>query len=182
MSYLQQILDATKAHNAGVKRNQANLQTVMGLLAIKRQAEAAAQAQQAASVGSSTPLPAVSTGTPLADPHSHEGGFDPNFSNSLNRLLKDFGGKVSIKSGYRSPERQAQLWQQALKKYGSVAAARKWVAPPGHSNHNKGLAADLGFADAGTIAAVHAAAGKYGLVFPLANENWHIEPVGARKK
>ena len=36
-------------------------------------------------------------------------------------------------SGYRSVEKQKQLWEQALKKHGTPEKARKWVAPPGGS-------------------------------------------------
>lgn len=139
-------------------------------------------APKVAPVAASPAQPASSGGSGVAQGGGTKGGFDANFSSALNRLLKDFGGKVTIKSGYRSPERQAQLWANALKKYGSAAAARKWVAPPGKSNHGRGLAADLGYADAATRALVHANAAKYGLVFPLANENWHIEPINARKR
>ncbi len=109
-------------------------------------------------------------------------GFDTGFEKSLNRLLKDFNGQVKVTSGYRSPQRQAQLYAAALKKYGSAAKARKMVAPPGKSNHGRGLAADLGFANAKVRQQVHANAGKYGLHFPMSWENWHIEPIRARKK
>ncbi len=109
-------------------------------------------------------------------------GFDTGFEQSLNRLLKDFKGQVKVNSGYRSPQRQAQLYAQALRKYGSAARARKWVAPPGKSNHGRGIAADLGFANARVRQQVHANAAKYGLHFPMAHENWHIEPIRARKK
>jgi hypothetical protein len=109
------------------------------------------------------------------------GGFNPAFNTSLQKLLNDYKGKVSISSGYRSPEKQAQLFANAVKKYGSEAAARKWVAPPGHSKHNEGLAADLHFSDNATKNTIHEVAAKYGLVFPMSWENWHIEPIGARK-
>jgi D-alanyl-D-alanine carboxypeptidase len=46
-------------------------------------------------------------------------------------------------SGYRSSKRQSELWQIALKKYGSAQKARRWVAPPGHSAHHSGRAIDL---------------------------------------
>lgn len=46
-------------------------------------------------------------------------------------------------SGYRNSKRQAQLWQAALKRYGSAQKARQWVAPPGHSAHHSGRAIDL---------------------------------------
>jgi len=48
-----------------------------------------------------------------------------------------------ISNTYRSVQQQQGLWNQALQKYGSPAAARKWVAPPGNSMHNKGLAIDF---------------------------------------
>lgn len=104
--------------------------------------------------------------------------------------LNNFMGanpNTSIVSGYRSPAQQAQLYAAAIQKYGSPQAARQWVAPPGRSMHNKGLAVDLGYGgtklgagDVGAIAKAHATAEDYGLTFPLSNENWHIEPIGGR--
>jgi hypothetical protein len=99
-----------------------------------------------------------------------------DFASRLRGLLAEAGGKITIVSGYRSPARQQQLWANALVKYGSPEEARKWVAPPGHSNHERGLAADLG----GDIQLAHVLAPKYGLTFPMAHEAWHIEPIGAR--
>jgi LAS superfamily LD-carboxypeptidase LdcB len=46
-------------------------------------------------------------------------------------------------SGYRSTKRQQELWEQALKKYGTPEKARKWVAPPGKSVHQTGRAIDF---------------------------------------
>lgn len=88
---------------------------------------------------------------------------------------------TTINSGYRSIERQAELFDAALAKYGSESAARRWVAPPGRSQHNFGNAADLGFGSAGVRDWWHQNAGGYGLDFPLGNEPWHIETAGARK-
>ena len=102
------------------------------------------------------------------------------FNSAVNKLIAAAGGKVKIKSGTRSPQRQAQLWADALKKYGSPEKARKWVAPPGHSKHELGLAADLAYADAATKTWVHQNAARFGLVFPLSNEDWHIELKGTR--
>lgn len=89
-----------------------------------------------------------------------------------------FGVKIS--SLDRDVARQGQLWNQAVAKYGSEAAARKWVAPPGRSNHNKGQAADLQYASADARKWAHENAPKFGLAFPLGNENWHVEPAGVR--
>lgn len=91
-------------------------------------------------------------------------------------------GTVTINSGFRDIQRQQELWLQALKKYGSPEIARKWVAPPGNSQHNKGAAADLGFANDSARQWVHQNAGTFGLSFPLNNEDWHIEDSAARSK
>lgn len=103
-------------------------------------------------------------------------GLNSDFQMRLNQLVAASGGRITFKSGYRDVAKQTQLWNAALKKYGSVAAARKWVAPPGHSNHEQGLAMDLG----GDLALAHKLAPQFGLVFPLSNEAWHVEPTYAR--
>lgn len=103
-----------------------------------------------------------------------------SFDEMLSAAPPEVRAGVSISSGVRSTERQAQLYADAVKKYGSEEAARKWVAPPGHSQHEKGNAADLHFDTPAAREWVHANAGKFGLAFPLANEPWHVENVGAR--
>lgn len=117
---------------------------------------------------------------------SHISGLSSSFEGKLEKMLadlpKELAGKITINSGYRSNERQTQLWQEALQKYGSVAEARKWVAPPGNSQHNKGNAADLGYGSDAARQWAHDNASKYGLQFPLGNENWHIEDADARGK
>lgn len=84
-------------------------------------------------------------------------------------------GGITVTSGFRDTIRQEQLWIRAVRKYGSAAAARKWVAPPGSSQHEKGNAWDLRFANAQVRAWAHANAARFGLKFPLANETWHVE-------
>ncbi|KQQ85072.1 M15 family metallopeptidase [Aureimonas sp. Leaf324] len=114
----------------------------------------------------------------------HISGLNDRFATALTSMLDAAPAAVqsaiTINSGFRSVARQAELFDAALKKYGSVAAARKWVAPPGNSQHNKGMAADLGYGSSSAREWIHANAGKYGLAFPLGNENWHIELAGAR--
>lgn len=112
--------------------------------------------------------------TPIAPTGS---AMDDDFTTSLNRMIAESGGKLSITSGKRSPERQQQLWEQALQKYGDPEIADNWVARPGTSNHERGLAADLRFADDAARQWAHANAGNYGLHFPMSWENWHIEPI-----
>lgn len=117
---------------------------------------------------------------------AHINGLASTFAEKLAKMLAsmpdDLKGSVTINSGYRSVERQQQLWLQALKKYGSPEAARKWVAPPGNSQHNKGNAADLGYSSDAARQWVHGNASRFGLSFPLSNENWHIEDAEARQQ
>ncbi|MET3853777.1 D-alanyl-D-alanine carboxypeptidase family protein [Rhizobium sp. OAE497] len=122
-------------------------------------------------------------------PQSAIDGLRGNFATKLARMMQDPSAPpgLGVYSAYRSPERQAELWAGALKKYGSPEAARKWVAPPGHSQHNEGNAADMGYngqslknAPKEVVDWVHGNAERYGLKFPLANENWHIEDSSTR--
>ena len=111
-------------------------------------------------------------------------GLAPEFQSALAAMFagapEDVRSGLQIRSGFRSPELQAQLFGDAVKKYGSEDAARKWVAPPGRSQHNHGNAADLKYLSPAAQQWVHANAGNFGLALPLANENWHIELAGAR--
>lgn len=107
-------------------------------------------------------------------------GLNPLFQKNLGSMVKDAQGlfgpnAITINSAFRSVDRQSELWQAALTKYGSADAARKWVAPPGSSQHNFGGAADLGYASPQVMQWAQANAGNYGLNYRLPNENWHIE-------
>lgn len=117
-------------------------------------------------------------------PLSGSAGIQPGFLSSLEALRRampnNLGAQIGIGSGYRSPERQRFLFDRAVRKYGSVAAARKWVAPPGRSQHNRGNAVDLTFGSPAAMRAAHELAPQFGLTFPMSYENWHIEPIGAR--
>lgn len=110
--------------------------------------------------------------------------FAPDFSTALANMLAaappEIASQLRIGSGYRSPERQSELYEAALSKYGSEAEARRWVAPPGRSNHNHGAAADLKYLDPSAREWAHANASQFGLAFPLSNEPWHVEPMGQR--
>ncbi len=73
-----------------------------------------------------------------------QSSFQQKLATMLASMPDNLKGSVTINSGFRSVERQQELWLEALKKYGSPEAARRWVAPPGRSQHGKGFAADLG--------------------------------------
>lgn len=109
-----------------------------------------------------------------------EAGFVRGLSNMIDAMPEELRSGFRITSSYRSNERQAQLFADAVAKYGSEEAASRWVARPGQSNHGFGRAADLRMSPA-TRDWVRTNASTYGLHFPLAHEPWHIEPISARR-
>lgn len=54
--------------------------------------------------------------------------------------------KISIVSGWRSTEEQQEIYDKTLKSNG-VEFTKKYVALPGHSEHETGLAVDLGLTE-----------------------------------
>lgn len=106
-------------------------------------------------------------------------GLHPRLAVAVEQLIAASHGRVHLVSGFRSSQQQSQLWDQALARYGSPEAADDWVAPPGHSMHERGLAVDLG----GDLLMAAALADSLGLPLyrPLANEPWHFELVGSRR-
>lgn len=131
--------------------------------------------------------PAFDIYTRLREGHGREhlDHMAADFRGRLSRLIEEAPPHVrdgiTINSGYRSVQRQQELFDEAVKKYGSPEAARRWVAPPGGSKHNHGHAADLGFANEEVRKYVHENAARYGLHFPMGHEPWHIEPRWARR-
>jgi uncharacterized membrane protein len=103
---------------------------------------------------------------------------NPVLRGALQQLLAAAHGRVFLVSGYRTPARQSELWARAVIKYGSAEAADDWVAPPGHSMHERGLAVDLG----GDLDLAVQLVERLDLPLwrPLANEPWHFELVGSR--
>jgi zinc D-Ala-D-Ala carboxypeptidase len=85
------------------------------------------------------------------------------------------GLDMVINSGWRSPQEQQSLLNEAIKKYGSRAAAVQWVLPPEDSEHVRGLAVDIGPAPAASWLEAHGAA--FGLCRRYENESWHFEPL-----
>ena len=83
------------------------------------------------------------------------------------------GVRFDVDSGWRSPEYQQQLLREAISKYGSEAAATRWVATPETSAHVKGDAVDIGPSAAAAWLSAHGAA--YGLCQIYGNEPWHFE-------
>jgi hypothetical protein len=122
----------------------------------------------------------------LQDQHGveHIEGMQPEMRDRLALMISEAPPQVQagldILSGKRSSARQRQLWNASDK-------TGRMVARPGHSRHEHGDAADLGWnggkfseAPAAVREWVHANAGKYGLRFPMSYEPWHIETFEAR--
>lgn len=105
-------------------------------------------------------------------------GLDAAFAESLRKLMAAVPG-LTITSGFRSTAEQARLYAEK---------GPGWAAPPGRSQHERGLAADLAYRGSGQLPAwVREEAAKYGIHFPLANrtrnpEPWHAEPIGGRSR
>ena len=117
-------------------------------------------------------------------------GMTPDMQSRLYAFLQaaenELGPGLQVYSGYRSPELQAQLYENALAKYGNEAEARRWVAPPGRSRHNTGQAADLKYKGVRLDQSPEAAqwvrenAPRFGLDVPMSWEPWQVEVAGAR--
>ena len=103
-------------------------------------------------------------------------GLDPKMKERLAGLAKEYneqtGQMLQVNSGYRSPEKQAELYE----KFGPPRAA-----PPGKSRHESGLAIDINSADANRADALGLMA-KYGFTRPVAGEAWHVEPNETAKR
>ncbi|TDE94091.1 peptidase M15 [Occultella glacieicola] len=78
-----------------------------------------------------------------------------------------------LNSGWRSPEYQDQLLEEAVTEYGSRAEAARWVATADTSPHVSGDAVDVGPYAAMDWLAQHG--DEYGLCQIYGNEPWHYE-------
>ena len=119
----------------------------------------------------------------------------------LSQLMEEIGGWRHIVpvSGWRSLEEQQNIWNDSIKENG-VEFTRKYLALPGHSEHQTGLAIDLGliqehvdficpeFPYTGICQTFREKAPKYGFVlrYPegkesvtgIGHEPWHFRYVG----
>jgi hypothetical protein len=84
------------------------------------------------------------------------------------------GETAVVTSGFRDYAHQARLFAQSDR-------SGKMVAAPGHSMHNRGLAADFMHMSKKLGDYFHAHAAEFGLNFPMGYEDWHIEPSGMRR-
>ena len=65
-------------------------------------------------------------------------------------LLEENDIRIEIDSVYRSVEKQQEIWDEIVRERGEDYA-KKYVAPPGHSEHHTGLAVDICLVVNGTV-------------------------------
>jgi len=95
--------------------------------------------------------------------------FVPALGWALSALAKATVGNIFVRDGYRSYAEQAR--------YFARNPNPRMVAPPGRSNHQKGIAADI----APQRPSYGGKERRFGLFFPMSWEPWHIE-IGAQPK
>jgi hypothetical protein len=119
-------------------------------------------------------------------------GMNPQFRDSVAAMMDtaaaELGGSMHIYSGYRSVEHQQRLWDEGAARYPDPEVRDNWIARPGSSNHNYGLAADMRWNGArieyGSPISnwMTSNLDRFGLTRPMSNEGWHIEPHDARSQ
>ena len=101
---------------------------------------------------------------------------DPALLDAIERAANGAAAEgitMGLTSGWRSPEFQQQLFDDAVVQYGSVAIASQYVASPQVSKHVIGKAVDVGPASADDWLIRNGSA--FGLCQIYANEIWHFE-------
>jgi zinc D-Ala-D-Ala carboxypeptidase len=101
---------------------------------------------------------------------------DPALRDAMRQAAADAaaeGVELSVTSGWRSPEHQQRLLNEAISKYGSEEEAARWVATPETSTHVSGEAVDIGPSAAAAWLSENGA--QYGLCQIYGNEPWHFE-------
>ncbi|ACQ80953.1 peptidase M15B and M15C DD-carboxypeptidase VanY/endolysin [Beutenbergia cavernae DSM 12333] len=83
------------------------------------------------------------------------------------------GVPLTLTSGWRTAEEQQALVDDAVRRYGSVDEAHRWVLPPDTSEHVAGAAIDVGPTDGALWLGEHG--WEFGLCRTYANEVWHFE-------
>lgn len=119
--------------------------------------------------------------SPLVQESESVTGLHPILANRFEaaRIVAERSGVyLYITSGFRDEARQAALFKEALKKYGSETEAAKWVLPAASSHHPDGLAIDVNYPGNRPGAQwLEKNGSRFGLCRVYANEWWHFEGV-----
>jgi zinc D-Ala-D-Ala carboxypeptidase len=105
-------------------------------------------------------------------------GLDPELERRFEQaraLAAEDGIELTLVSGWRSADEQAQIVEDMVRKHGSLEEAERWVLPPEASGHVAGTAIDVGPTEGALWLGEHGAA--LGLCRTYANEMWHFEAV-----
>jgi D-alanyl-D-alanine carboxypeptidase len=127
--------------------------------------------------------PLVPTGPASAEPTTPSGptatgtaGLKPALQRALDRAIAAAGTdgvELRLTSGWRTRAEQQQLFDAAVKKYGSRQKASRWVLPPDESAHVRGEAVDVGPRAGAKWLERHGS--RFGLCRRYDNEWWHFE-------
>ncbi len=104
------------------------------------------------------------------------GWLDPALRTAIQNASKSAeaeGIDIRINSGWRSKGFQQRLFDDAVRTFGSVEAARTFVASPDASKHVQGRAVDIAPAEADKWLIANGR--QFGLCQIYANEIWHFE-------
>ncbi len=85
------------------------------------------------------------------------------------------GIHLGIRSGFRSHEKQKQLYREYRRGWGNLAAR------PGYSNHQNGRAVDIYIDDYSVYEWLKQNASKFGFKRTVKREAWHWEYVGTSR-
>lgn len=100
--------------------------------------------------------------------------------NTARLFAAEDGISLVITSGFRTLERQAQLYQREVQIRGSESEAAKRVLPAESSHHPMGLAIDVNYPmDRPGALWLERHGWRFGLCRAYANEWWHFEAVSA---
>ncbi|QUQ71072.1 M15 family metallopeptidase [Kutzneria sp. CA-103260] len=80
---------------------------------------------------------------------------------------------IGLTSGHRMYAEQREMFDEALRRHGSVSAARHWVLPPEESSHVSGRALDIRPTEGARWLEHHG--DRFGLYRTYDNEWWHFE-------
>ena len=95
------------------------------------------------------------------------------FAAARTRALWRDGELIGLTSGYRSARDQQRVFAEAVRRAGSLAAARVWALPPDESRHVAGTALDVRPVEGARWLERHGA--RHHLYRVYDNEWWHFE-------